>query len=109
MERDPELIRHVVICGRVQGVGYRAWTECNARALGLGGWVRNWRDGTVEALFCGAAGQVEKMLARSREGPPGAVALLWDSPSCQLAVTNRSINANVKKVLGARRRCGSCR
>jgi acylphosphatase len=56
----------------VQCVGYRAWTECNARALGLGGWVRNWRDGTVEALFCGAAGRVEKMLARSREGPPGA-------------------------------------
>ena len=64
---------HVRIKGMVQGVGYRAWTERNARALGLGGWVRNWRDGTVEALFCGAAGQVEKMLARSREGPPGAV------------------------------------
>ena len=63
----------VRIKGLVQGVGYRAWTESNARALGLGGWVRNWRDGTVEALFCGSAGRVEEMLARSRQGPPGAV------------------------------------
>ena len=70
---DDRCTVHVRIKGMVQGVGYRAWTECNARALGLGGWVRNWRDGTVEALFCGAEGQVEKMLARSREGPPGAV------------------------------------
>ncbi len=44
----------------------------NAEALGLGGWVRNRRDGAVEALFSGAASQVFEMLARCRQGPPAA-------------------------------------
>ena len=44
-------IRHVIIRGRVQGVGYRAWTEYTALERGLQGWVRNCRDGNVEALF----------------------------------------------------------
>jgi acylphosphatase len=69
---DSRTVR-VRIKGLVQGVGYRAWTESNARALGLGGWVQNRRDGTVEALFSGAAGRIDEMLARTREGPPGAV------------------------------------
>ena len=46
-------IRQVTIRGRVQGVGYRAWVEHRARAHGLEGWVRNRRDGSVEALFAG--------------------------------------------------------
>src|SRR5215208_2435414 len=45
------LIRQVTITGLVQGVGYRAWVEHRARAHGLEGWVRNRRDGSVEALF----------------------------------------------------------
>lgn len=63
---------HVIVEGRVQGVFYRAWTERNARSLGLSGWVRNRRDGSVEAVFCGEDGAVGEMLARCRAGPPEA-------------------------------------
>jgi acylphosphatase len=64
---------HVRITGRVQGVCYRAWTERTASALGLSGWVRNRRDGAVEALFSGAAAQVGEMLGLCRKGPPAAL------------------------------------
>ena len=50
-----DAIRQVTIRGRVQGVGYRAWVEHRARAHDLEGWVRNRRDGSVEALFAGPA------------------------------------------------------
>lgn len=63
---------HVAISGRVQGVGFRYWTERNAAELNLDGWVRNRRDGTVEAVFCGAGEAVDEMLARCRSGPTGA-------------------------------------
>jgi acylphosphatase len=62
----------VRIAGGVQGVGYRCWTEETARALGLGGWVRNRRDGSVEALFSGPAEWVAEMLRRCRAGPEAA-------------------------------------
>ncbi|MGA7324945.1 MAG: acylphosphatase [Rhodomicrobium sp.] len=62
----------VRITGRVQGVAYRAWTERNANALGLTGWVRNTRDGAVEAEFSGGAREVEDMLSRCRIGPRAA-------------------------------------
>ncbi|MGE0848547.1 MAG: acylphosphatase [Hyphomicrobiaceae bacterium] len=60
----------VRIEGRVQGVGYRYWTEGVAADLGLTGWVRNRRDGSVEALFAGPAADVRQMRDRCREGPP---------------------------------------
>ena len=63
---------HVVISGRVQGVGYRAWTEDEARERGIKGWVRNRRDGSVEALFAGAESDVRAMIDTCRRGPPGA-------------------------------------
>lgn len=63
---------HVVIRGRVQGVGYRAWTEVTALERGLEGWVRNRRDGSVEALFGGPGNVVAAMIADCRRGPPGA-------------------------------------
>lgn len=62
----------VRIEGLVQGVYYRAWTEQTARRLGLDGWVRNRRDGSVEAVFSGPAAQVDEMLRRCAEGPPDA-------------------------------------
>ena len=62
----------VVICGRVQGVGFRAWTEVTAVELGLEGWVRNRRDGSVEALLAGPKDVVSKMIERCHRGPPGA-------------------------------------
>ncbi len=62
----------VRIEGRVQGVWFRAWTEGEAEARGLAGWVRNRADGTVEALFAGPVEAVDDMLAACREGPPAA-------------------------------------
>jgi len=64
--------RHVLIRGRVQGVGYRAWTEVSALEHGLEGWVRNRRDGSVEAVFGGSDNEVAAMIADCRRGPPGA-------------------------------------
>ncbi|KAJ4837779.1 hypothetical protein Tsubulata_026320 [Turnera subulata] len=63
----------VVIKGRVQGVFYRNWTVDNATELGLKGWVRNRRDGSVEALFSGDADTVQEMEQRCRRGPPAAM------------------------------------
>jgi acylphosphatase len=64
-----DAIRQVMITGRVQGVGYRAWVEHQARNHDLEGWVRNRRDGSVEALFAGPANIVSDMVARCRRGP----------------------------------------
>jgi acylphosphatase len=66
------VIRRLRIHGRVQGVFYRGWSVAAARALGLRGWVRNRRDGSVELLFQGEAEQVETMIALCRTGPPAA-------------------------------------
>ena len=67
-----DVIRHVVIRGRVQGVGYRAWAEYTALERGVQGWVRNCRDGAVEALFMGPPDVVEGMIAACNEGPRGS-------------------------------------
>ncbi|MFG1290784.1 acylphosphatase [Xanthobacter versatilis] len=63
---------HVMLHGRVQGVGYRAWCARTAEARGLKGFVRNRRDGAVEAVFAGPDAVVEAILAACRAGPPGA-------------------------------------
>ncbi len=63
---------HVLVSGRVQGVWYRGSTEERARALGLRGWVRNLRDGRVEAVIRGPAEAVDSMLEWMRQGPPAA-------------------------------------
>jgi acylphosphatase len=63
--------RHVVVRGRVQGVGYRAWAERVALSHGLTGWVRNRRDGSVEAVFIGADDAVGAMVEACRTGPAG--------------------------------------
>ncbi|HET9310960.1 MAG TPA: acylphosphatase [Actinomycetota bacterium] len=62
----------VRIRGRVQGVFFRASCVERARALGVGGWVRNAFDGSVEAEFEGVSEAVESMIAWCQEGPPGA-------------------------------------
>ena len=62
----------VTITGPVQGVWFRAWAEGEARKLGLDGWVRNRRDGAVEALLHGPAEAVGQMVAACRIGPPAA-------------------------------------
>ena len=57
---------HLIITGRVQGVGYRDWLVGEARALGLAGWVRNRADGSVEAVVGDGA---EALTARAWRGP----------------------------------------
>lgn len=79
------MVARIGIEGRVQGVGYREWTRRHATELGLVGWVRNRRDGSVEALFCGEPAAVETMIARCGTGPRAAAVtrvtrLPWDGP-----------------------------
>lgn len=62
----------IVVIGRVQGVWFRASTREEARRLGLGGWVRNLPNGSVEAVFEGEEEALQRMLAWCRVGPPGA-------------------------------------
>lgn len=64
--------RRLRIHGVVQGVGFRYSLQREAIRLGLSGWVRNRRDGTVEAVVAGPAGAVEAIVAWSRHGPPSA-------------------------------------
>ena len=66
------VIRHVLIRGRVQGVGFRAWTEYTALERGLEGWARNRSDGVVEAVFAGPEEAVVAMIAACNDGPPGS-------------------------------------
>ena len=65
-------IVRIFIHGRVQGVGFRAAAVSAARACGVTGWVRNRRDGSVEALFAGPPTVVAEMVALCRHGPPSA-------------------------------------
>ncbi|MBF0119841.1 MAG: acylphosphatase [Desulfobacterales bacterium] len=63
---------HAIIHGRVQGVCYRAETKYEADRLKVCGWVKNKRDGTVEAYFSGDKGAVEAIIEWCKEGPPYA-------------------------------------
>lgn len=64
--------KHLKISGRVQGVGYRHFTRQNAQNLGINGWVKNMRDGTVETVLSGSPKNVETMIKRLQEGPISA-------------------------------------
>ena len=75
----------VRVTGRVQGVGYRAWAADAARGLGLRGWVRNARDGSVSALLSGPSEAVAAMIAAMRDGPRhAAVAAVTSEPSPEM-------------------------
>jgi len=72
MTQDREMIVRARVGGRVQGVGYRAWTQREAAARGLRGWVRNRSDGSVEAVFAGDPDAVAAMVEGLPRGPHGA-------------------------------------
>lgn len=61
-----------IITGEVQGVHFRRWTSEQARSLGLSGWIRNEKDGSVRAHFSGGAEAVGTMIERLRQGPPAS-------------------------------------
>ena len=65
------VIRHIIVRGRVQGVGFRAFVEHEALKRGMSGWVRNRRDGTVEAVFAGDEAKVAAAIEACRRGPDG--------------------------------------
>jgi acylphosphatase len=71
-QESPEIAVKVRIRGQVQGVWFRAWTVEQASKRRLRGWVRNRRDGSVEALFVGPAAAVDDMIAACWDGPPSA-------------------------------------
>jgi len=62
--------RRLHLTGRVQGVGFRAWLVDVAIAEGVDGWVRNRRDGSVEAVVAGPSPAVERVIAKAGNGPP---------------------------------------
>ena len=66
------MAKHLTISGRVQGVGFRYSMIEEAERLGVTGWVRNRRDGSVEAVVDGTPQAVEAILAWARSGPRGA-------------------------------------
>ena len=73
------VIRHISVRGRVQGVGFRAFVEHEALKHHVGGWVRNRRDSTVEALFSGEPAAVAAAVEACRRGPMGSrVEVLYD-------------------------------
>src|SRR5258708_27682147 len=91
-------IRQVVVTGRVQGVGYRAWVEHEATRRNLEGWVRNRRDGSVEALFTGPEQVVSAMIEACRRGPSSARVE---------AVREETADTDALKLRPARERCSA--
>jgi acylphosphatase len=66
------MTRRYIVSGRVQGVGFRWFVEKEARALGIGGWVRNNDDGNVEVLASGAEEQLARLRRLLKQGPRAA-------------------------------------
>jgi len=82
---DDEARAHVRIYGKVQGVTFRASTRRECRGRGLTGWVRNLRDGSVEAILEGPREEVEEVVDWARGGPPRAevdhLEVEWEDPT----------------------------
>ncbi len=69
MSASDSVTLHLLISGRVQGVGYRAWVLRTARKAGLMGWVRNLTDGRVEAVACGPKSAIDHFVGACHAGP----------------------------------------
>jgi len=67
-----KVTRHLIVRGRVQGVGFREYLRREAERLNVNGWVRNRHDGTVEAMLHGSPEDVARILKWTQRGPPAA-------------------------------------
>lgn len=72
MPMNEPISRHLVVRGRVQGVGYRNYIEYKANQLGIKGWVRNRHDGSVEAVVQGTLTKVAEIIECAKRGPRAA-------------------------------------
>jgi acylphosphatase len=82
---------HLIVKGKVQGVGYRAFVELQAELLDLEGWVRNRRDGTVEVVAAGDSHKIEKFIKECSKGPPASrVAAIHESEATEEMLTMRN-------------------
>ena len=79
---------HLSIKGIVPGVGYRAFVELEAETRELEGWVRNRRDGSVEAVVFGQKGDVDRLIEACREGPPASLIISVDVSSADPGLLN---------------------
>lgn len=79
---------HMSIKGVVQGVGYRAFVELEAETRGLEGWVRNRRDGSVEAVVFGEKNDVDRLIESCREGPPASRVISVDVSNADPGLLN---------------------
>ncbi len=91
-EPAPQRVR-LVVSGRVQGVWYRGWVVDEAQARGLDGWVRNRRDGTVEAVFQGVPAVVAEMVAACWRGPPMARVVAVETHTHEAPVASGFVQA----------------
>ena len=71
-ENNDPVRAHIIVKGRVQGVGFRAFVEYNARQIGLTGWVRNVGYDTVEAVAEGERPKAERLIEVMKAGPRGS-------------------------------------
>ncbi|MGD9802309.1 MAG: acylphosphatase [Hyphomicrobiaceae bacterium] len=95
---EPRRTVRLRIEGRVQGVGFRAFVEREAAVHGLDGWVRNRRDGGVEAVIAGPAPHVATMIDRCREGPRGSrvdMLKVIDEPDAEPTASGFSVSPTV--------------
>jgi len=96
---DTKTRAHAIISGRVQGVFFRMETKQAADRFGVSGWVRNLKDGTVEALFEGEKDRVDAVIDWCREGPQHAdvtdVAVTWREYSGEFSGFNIAFERDV--------------
>ena len=72
MNEPSRITYRVLITGHVQGVCFRDWTKSKANQLGIAGWVRNRKEGSVEAVISGSREHIEEILLAFENGPPAA-------------------------------------
>ncbi|CAN5178316.1 acylphosphatase [soil metagenome] len=94
-----DVVRHIIVRGKVQGVGYRAWIIGEAAARGLAGWARNRKDGTVEAVLAGPDDAVAAVVEKCRQGPGLARVTAIDNEPASADMLNLRLHTETFSVL----------